>query len=168
MQANLGYQPEVPTKFQPNRTAHGWEIAISVIMLYLFSFFSSQFQSLPLFFPCSSAARGLSARAYFFDDYFWKIRENIFWKRYVTKKTPITPCGRRPGRRPFWFAWRLKVKKWLPFLNGLSDLSANFCVDILFSSCFQKTWHDMSCHVLSCPVMSCHFFVLLKTNFLKN
>jgi hypothetical protein len=26
MHANLGYQPEVPTKFQPNRTPHGWEI----------------------------------------------------------------------------------------------------------------------------------------------
>jgi hypothetical protein len=30
MHANLGYQPEVPNKFQPNRIAHGWEIPIFV------------------------------------------------------------------------------------------------------------------------------------------
>ena len=29
MHANLGYQPEVSTKFQLNRTANGWEIVIS-------------------------------------------------------------------------------------------------------------------------------------------
>jgi hypothetical protein len=30
MHANVGYQPEVSTKFQPNRTALGLEILISV------------------------------------------------------------------------------------------------------------------------------------------
>ena len=30
MHANLGYQAQVSAKFQLNRTAHGWEIAISV------------------------------------------------------------------------------------------------------------------------------------------
>jgi hypothetical protein len=30
MHANLGYQPEVSTKFQLNRTVQGWEIAIFV------------------------------------------------------------------------------------------------------------------------------------------
>ena len=30
MHANLGYQPEVSRKFQPNRTAHDWEISIFV------------------------------------------------------------------------------------------------------------------------------------------
>jgi hypothetical protein len=30
MHANLGYQPKVSTKFQPNRTVDGWEIPIFV------------------------------------------------------------------------------------------------------------------------------------------
>ena len=30
MHANLGYQPQVSTKFQLNQTAHGWEILIFV------------------------------------------------------------------------------------------------------------------------------------------